>query len=152
MAKKFSPKLDSQPKSNELPSIEQGQLALSRRPESTGVSVDLVVRQKTLSGAIALCVQASGLDDKEVYLELEIDAGHWSRIMKGGAYFPLDKLNQLMDLCGNEVPLQWLAHSRGYGLVLLKSEAERRAEDAEARLAEALRMNELLKDLVSGKR
>jgi len=130
---------------------DQRELPLHRRASDVAVPLDLVLKQPTLSGAIALCVQVSGLDDKEVYLTLEIDAGHWTRIMKGDAHFPVNKLNTLMDLCGNEAPLMWLVHSRGYGLVLLKSEAERRAEEAEARAAKAEEKARLLQEILSGR-
>jgi hypothetical protein len=113
--------------------------------------LDLVVKQPNLSAAIALCVQVSGLEEKEVYLSLEIDAGHWTRIMKGDAHFPVNKLNTLMDLCGNEAPLMWLAHSRGYGLVVLKSEAERRAEMAERALQAEREKVRFLTELLQGR-
>ena len=120
-----------------LNTFDQRELALSRKADSMTVPLELVIKQPSLSGAIALCVQLSGLEEKEVYLSLEIDAGHWTRIMKGDAHFPVNKLNALMDLCGNEAPLLWLANSRGKGLVLLKTEAERRAEEAEIRARKA---------------
>ena len=112
----------------------------------------IVVAQKCMSKAIALCVQASGLDDKEIYLSLEIDAGNWSRIVKGDAHFPVNKLCQLMDLCGNEAPLMWLAHARGKGLVLLKTEAERRAEQAEHDLAAERAKVAMLTEILAGRK
>lgn len=115
------------------------------------VPLELVLKQPSLSGAVALCVQLSGLDDKEIYLSLGIDAGHWTRIMKGDAHFPLNKLNELCDMCGNEAPLRWWAHSRGYGLVMLKSEAERMAQEAQRLLEESERENRLLRQLLQGK-
>lgn len=115
------------------------------------IPLELVLKQSTLSGAIALCVQLSGLDDKEVYLSLGIDAGHWTRIMKGDAHFPVNKLNDLCTMCGNEAPLQWWAHSRGYGLVMLRSEAERRAEDAEKRAKEMEQQIRFLTQILQGK-
>lgn len=124
-------------RSKDLTPVANLELPLVRKPAQASLPTELVVKQPTLSAAIALCVQVSGLEEKEVYLSLDIDAGHWTRIMKGDAHFPVNKLNLLMDLCGNEAPVIWLAHSRGYGLVMLKSEAERRAEVAESRAAEA---------------
>lgn len=113
--------------------------------------MSLVVKQPSFAGAIALCVQVSGLEEKEVYLSLEIDAGHWTRIMKGDAHFPVNKLNTLMDLCGNEAPLMWLSNSRGYAMVLLKSEAERRAEQAERRADEAEKKLEWALEVMGGR-
>lgn len=127
----------------------QGALSLVRPRESVAVPDALVSRQKCLLSAIVLCVQASGLEDKEVYLSLGIDAGHWSRIMKGDAHFPVNKIGDLMDLCGNEAPLTWLAQSRGKGLVLLKSEAERRIEDLQAELSKTKERLQWATDLVT---
>lgn len=124
-------------KSNDLNPLVQPSLVLSGRALQVEVPADLLVKVRNMTSAIALCVQLSGLQDNEVYLSLSIDAGHWSRIKRGEAHFPVDKLGDLMDLCGNEAPLLWLAQSRGYGVVLLKTEAERRAEIAEARADEA---------------
>lgn len=44
----------------------------------------------------------------EIAARLEINRGHWSKILKGNAHFPLQKLPILMSLCGNTIPLQWL--------------------------------------------
>lgn len=109
------------------------------------------MRQPSLSKAIALCVQLSGLEEKEVYGCLEIDAGHWTRIMKGDGHFPVNKLNSLMEMCGNQSPLIWLAHSNGLGLVILKSEAERQLDEAiKALEAERLKV-QVLTDVMKGR-
>ena len=138
-------------RSKELSQVEHPELPLARKADPVEVPLDLVVKQHSLSAAIALCVPVSGLEEKEVYLSLEIDAGHWTRIMKGDAHFPVNKLNNLMDLCGNEAPLMWLANSRGYGLVVLKTEAERRAEMAERALREERDKVRFLTELLQGK-
>ena len=138
-------------KSETLHIPSQCELPLARKPQQLTIPVDLVNNQPSFSAAIALCIQASGLEEKEVYIPLEIDAGHWTRIMKGDAHFPVNKLNALMDMCGNEAPLIWLAHSRGKGLVLLKSEAERRAEQAEHRAEEAEKKLEWALEVIKGK-
>lgn len=85
---------------------------------------DVIRRQPDLRAAIRLCVDVSGLLEKQVCLELTIDNGHWARIKKGEAHFPPEKLNLLMDVCGNEIPLRWQNMKRGYGMVRLKSEVE----------------------------
>lgn len=126
----------------------QHQLPLSRRSNRVEVSPDMLGAQKSMLAAINLCVSLSGLDDKEISLALEIQPAQWSRILSGEAHMPPNKLGALMDLCGNEAPLLWLANSRGYGLVLLKSEAERRAEAAEARAQKAEEVAEMLRDLL----
>ena len=126
----------------------QQHLPLSRRANPVAVTVDMVSRQQSLLGAINLCVQLSGLDDKEIASALEIQQAQWSRIKHGDAHFPPDKIGDLMDLCGNEDPLLWLANARGYGLHLLKSEAERQRDEAQSELAAKERENALLRDLL----
>lgn len=127
------------------------ELPLARKADRTNVPIELIAKQPNFLGAIALCVQLSGLEDKEVYLTLGVDAGHWSRIMKAEAHFPVNKLGDLMDLCGNEAPLLWLANHRGYGLVVLESESERRAKDAERKLAEANSRIQWMTELLQGR-
>jgi len=109
--------------------------------------MELIRRQKSFINAIALCTQLSGLDDKEIYMTLGIDAGHWSRIVKGDAHFPVNMIDELMTLCGNEAPLKWLANKRGYSLQLLKTEAERRIEDLEFRLEKETERRQWAEDL-----
>lgn len=138
-------------RSKNLKAVDHPELPLARKADRVDIPLDLVIKQPSLAAAISLCVQASGLEEKEVYLPLEIDAGHWTRIMKGDAHFPVNKLNGLMDMCGNEAPLMWLSHSRGYGLVILKTEAERRAEAAERALNEEREKVKLLTNLLQGK-
>lgn len=138
-------------RSKSLRAVDGPELPLARKADKSDVPLPLVVRQPTMAQAIALCVQVSGLEDKEVYLTLGIDAGHWTRIMKGDAHFPVNKLGDLMDLCGNEAPLIWLSNRRGYGLVLLKSEAERRIEALEAQLSRERERRQWAEDMIVGR-
>lgn len=134
-----------------LTTIDQRELPLARKVDLISLPLDLVVKQPSLAGAVALCVQTSGLEEKEVYMTLEIDAGHWTRIMKGDAHFPLNKMNLLMDLCGNEAPLQWLSNSRGYALVQIETETQRLLRNEQERRKEAEKENMLLRNLLTGR-
>lgn len=121
-------------KSNRLHEVDGPQipLRLARTPQA--VDPVLVLAQPTLLGAIKLCVSLGGFEsDKQVYGELGIDASHWTRITRGDAHFPVDKLPALMDLCGNEAPLIWLVHNRGYDPASLRqreTETERSLREA----------------------
>lgn len=101
------------------------------------VPLEVVHAQRSSASAFSLACQASGLEDKEIYLSLGIDAGHFSRIKRGDAGFPPDKLASFCRLVGNNAYPEWLAYQVGCTLVMLKSEAERRAENAEARANDA---------------
>lgn len=145
-----TPISDRPTRSKEVRSMDR-QLPLVEKGDPVAVDPALVCRQKSLLAAIGLCMQAAGLSEKEVYLPLGIDPSHWTRITKGDAHFPLDRLGPLMDLCGNEAPLEWPAYSRGYELRPLETEMQRRAREAEEALAAERAENKLLRSLLVGR-
>lgn len=132
-------------------SEEQGELSLARPPAKTAVPMELVRAQRHAAAAFSLACQASGLDDKEIYLPLAIDSGTFSRIKKGEANFPLDKLHEFCKTVGNRIFADWIAYQVGSVLVLIKTEAERRAEEAEARAALAEERQRYLEGLLAGR-
>ena len=113
-------------RSKKLSQIELPIGETASRPDIPDV---LVAKQPNITAAVNLCINASGLDDKAIYLPLKIDPGHWTRIRHGKAHFPLDQLNHLMDLCGNDIPLRWMNVQRGQRAVPLED-----AKDARIRL------------------
>lgn len=116
----------------------QGRLDLKVPYEGAAdVSDQVVMRQPHFRAAIVLCCQASGLDDGQIAYECDIDTAQFSRILKGKAHFPDEKINTLMDVCDNEIPLRWLAFSRGQGLHALQSKEARERDEALARAEEA---------------
>ena len=130
---------------------DQGELSLSRAPEKATAPVELVRAQRHSAAAFCLACQASGLDDKEIYLPLSIDSGTFSRIKKGEANFPLDKLHAFCVVVGNQIFADWIAYQVGCGLVMLKTEAERRAETAEKALADERIKVKVLTDALHGR-
>ena len=115
--------------------VEQGALLLARQADPAEVPLDMIAKCSSLLAAINLMFNVSGLEDKEIYAALQIDPGHFSNIRKGkpGCHFPTNKLNDAMDLCRSEIPLLWLALSRGKGLHLLESELERQLRETRER-------------------
>lgn len=136
-------------KSNKLSLVDDPQpgLPLPSSKPPTEVDIEAVRKQPSLNRAVALCVSYSGFEcDKEIYEPLGIDAGHWTRICNGSAHFPLNKLEDLMNLCRNEIPMLWLADRRGYELVKKKSRLEQELDDAHKQLAEAQLEVRVLRD------
>ncbi len=99
------------------PSAGQLELLISATPKRADIPDEIVAAQPSLTAAINLCISASGLEDKEIYIPLKVDPGHWTRIRQGKAHFPVDQLERLMLLCGNDVPLRWLSRRRGFDLL-----------------------------------
>src|SRR5690348_18445307 len=89
----LSPNGERKMKSSVLPNHAAPQISLRLVHVRQNVDPALVVAQPSFLGAIKLCISLAGFDaDKQVYRELDIDAGHWSRILRGEAHFPVDKL------------------------------------------------------------
>lgn len=102
---------------------ELSQFHIPMTPEPQAVDKALIAKQPTMGRALQLCQTLSGLDDAQFYGPNGIvkDQAQWSRVMgPSGHHFPHDKLNLFMDLAGNEVPMLWLLHSRGYDLESLR--------------------------------
>lgn len=93
-----------------------------------------VARKASLGGAIELCAEAAGLEPKQILSDLKLDKAQWSRWTSGqeGVIWP--KFNAVMDLCGNDAPLLWMNHARGYDIsAMRKRETELQAELRRAR-------------------
>ena len=103
------------------------------------VRPDEVQRQKTLGDAIALCANVAGFSlDKELQLLLGVDKAQFSRWQSGTEGVVWPKLERLMDACGNDAPLLWMLHARGYDLHSIRrqeTDTERRLREAEERIA-----------------
>lgn len=131
--------------------FKQHDLAL--KPAMLDVDPLVIARQPTLTSAIILCQQLSGLEDKEIVGKNGIvkDQAQWSRIKSGQHYFPQDKLNLFQDLCGNEAPLLWLNFSRGYQAVPLETETQRLLRVEREKIKQLEDENRLLRSLVVSK-
>lgn len=113
-----------------------------------------IIRQPSMTKAIVLCVDMAGfVNDKDLCRSIDIDPAVWARIKSGQAYFPHDKYQDLFDEAGNEAPLLWLLHQRGYDLNSLRkreSETERLLRQERERAEKAETENKLLRDLLKG--
>jgi len=105
----------------------------------TEVTTAEVIRKPTLGAAISLCAEAAGLEPKALQADLKLDKAQWSRWESGqeGVIWP--KLSAVMDRCGNDAPLLWMLHQRGYDLASLRkreTEVERELRQVREQLAQ----------------
>lgn len=131
--------------------VDQSELALAREPQHVAVPIEMIRSKKTAGASITLACDASGLEDKEIYLQLGIDAGYFSNIKKGKATLQGDLMREFCKVVGNTVYPEWLAYQVGCTLVMVKTEAERRAEEAEQRAAALSAENKLMRQLLAGR-
>lgn len=92
------------------------------------VTAQEVAREKSLGGAIDLCAKAAGLEPKQVQTDLKLDKAQWSRWTDGKEGILWPRLRAVMDRCGNDAPVLWMAHDRGIDITRLaryESELER---------------------------
>lgn len=110
------------------------------------VRPDEISRKRSLGAAIELCAELQGFDlDKELQGRLGVDKAQFSRWLSGTEGIIWPKLEKLMDTCGNDAPLYWMLHMRGYDLHSirkLETETEKRARAAEE---ENIKLKELLR-------
>lgn len=125
-------------KSNDLSqAAAQRELDLFRQPAANDVPLELVRKQANAGAAFTLACTSSGLHDQSIYSFIGIDAGTFSKIKKGLATLQADQLAKFCYAVNNRIYPEWCAYQLGCTLVELKTEAERRAEAAEKRAAEA---------------
>ncbi len=97
--------------------MEQRTLTL----ENIDVRPDEVARKQSLGAAIDLCAELAGFAlDKQLSDTLKVDKGQFSRWQSGQEGIKWDKFAALMDVCGNDAPLMWMLHQRGYDLHSLR--------------------------------
>ena len=102
-----------------MQSHNPSQFSMPLITEQLAIDPLLIAKQPSMTKALVLCQTLSGKPDDHFYGEKGIvkAQAQWSRVMGASDHnFPHDKLNLFMDLAGNEAPLMWLLHSRGYDL------------------------------------
>jgi plasmid maintenance system antidote protein VapI len=114
-----------------------------------------IARKQTLGAAIELCAELAGHSlDKTLQQRLDVDKAQFSRWQSGTEGIVWPKFTRLMDVCGNDAPLMWMLHQRGYDLHSLRkqeSETERELRLAREELdAERLKVR-VLTDALHGR-
>lgn len=125
-------------KSKELSQAEtQRELDLFRQPERNDAPLEMIRKQQGSGAAFTLACSSSGLADQTIYEFVGIDAGTFSKIKKGLATLQADDLPKFCYAVNNYIYPEWCAFQIGRTLVEIKTEAERRADAAEKRAADA---------------
>jgi hypothetical protein len=140
-------KLDRQLESRNLSQLD---LLLPASSQVEEISDAVIVRKPTLTAAIFLMIDVSGLTDDQVCGHLDIQPAQLSRCRKGQGHFPPDKLDDAMTLCGNIIPLKWQALRRDLELKpklqLLERQLMEANEKADAAVAELNAIKRFVKE------
>lgn len=90
--------------------MNQVSIPVEIRPEE-------VARKHSLGDALQMCAELAGFSlDKELQQRLGVDKAQFSRWSSGTEGIVWPKFVKLMDTCGNDAPLMWMLHQRGYDL------------------------------------
>lgn len=94
-----------------------------------------VMRKQSLGAAIELCAELGGYSlDKSLQQDLGVDKAQFSRWLSGNEGVQWPKFVALMDRCGNDAPVLWMLHQRGYDLASVRRrETELEAENRRLR-------------------
>lgn len=112
------------------------------------VSLEEISRKQSLGAAITLTYDVAGLTPKQLVDKTHFDKGQLSRWESGAEGVCWPKLVNLMDACGNDVPVLWQAHQRGYDM----GSMHRRENELERRLRLVIEERDALKRvLMAGK-
>lgn len=90
------------------------------------VPIAEVTRKATLGKAIEYCAELAGYDyGKELESAMrahgvKCDETQLTRWKKGDEGIKVEKFFALMDVCGNDAPLLWLLHARGYDVASVR--------------------------------
>lgn len=104
--------------------------------------------------ALRYACENSGLQDKSIAIEANVDNALLSRAKGGDARLPFEALHALMDATGSEAPMYAHLLRRGYdprSLRKLETETERECREAREALQREREKVALLTDLLQGK-
>lgn len=119
------------------------------------VDFDAIKRKKTLGGAIEACAEFAGFElDKTLSTELHVDKAQFSRWHNGSEGIVWPKFTTLMDACGNDAPVLWMMHQRGWELESFRkteSTTERELRLEKEKNQQLLAANKVLVDALHGR-
>lgn len=105
-----------------------------------------IMRKTSLGAAIELCAEVGGFEPKQIVAKLKLDKAQWSRWTSGQEGIVWPKLSALMDEGGNDAPLLWMAHARGYDIASMR----KRESELEAQLRRVKEENAALRRVLQG--
>src|SRR5690348_5123967 len=121
----FVPRKDRQRESILMTTIVQPDLQF--RMDAYPIEREKIVAQPNCRGAMELALSLCGFDnDKDAARQLDIDSGALSCKRSGQKPWNVDEVKRVMERGQHLIPLAYLAHQYGHGLVMLETEAERR--------------------------
>lgn len=122
------------------------------RMDAYPIERDVIVGQPNFAKAMELSMTLCRFEnDKDAARKLGIDQGLFSKRKSGQAPWQVPDIRAVMERGQNLIPLTWLSHQYGHGLVMLETEAERRERAMRDGIAERDAKIAYLESLVQGR-
>ena len=119
--------------SNNLKQMEL--LPTTKSPGPISAPLEAILKRPSFLRACMLVAELSGLEDKQLCGELDIDNSHFTKMKSGASNFPTDeRLLNFLNYFDTDIPLIWLAEKRGYDWRTIRkyrSTLEQRLEESE---------------------
>jgi len=113
---------------------------------------DTVIRSpKNLLRAFIVAADLGGLDDSQAAAAAGMDPSTWSLFKAGARGIKPLELSGYMDQCANELPLAYWAFTRGYSLVPLETELEKRLRAEQEARAKVEAENKVLREVIGAR-
>jgi hypothetical protein len=129
-------------------SKDMTQLDLCIKPPMMKLTDEQISKPSSWRKAIILTADIGGLDDKNAADAMGFTGQEmWSRLktdLRTGVN--PDRIEAFMDNCGNELLLHNLARRRGYRLVEIESETQRRLREVQEELAKVRQERQVIED------
>lgn len=130
-------------------------LEVRPNPKRLSYSIEQVRACPNEVAAIDLACRCSGLMDKQIADDLGMDEGNWSKLRRGQrGFMPGDRIH-FMNVVGNQILREWEEESLGYDSTTLRvhsSALEQQLEAERAEKAELQRQNDLMRELLTGRK
>lgn len=117
--------------------------------EPNSVPIEVIRSRKTQGAAFTLACDSSTLEDKQIYMQLGIDAGTFSRMKKGTNTLPNDMLRQFCKVVANTIYPEWMAYQIGCTLTQIETEAQREAREWREKYEKERELRRYAEDLVA---
>jgi hypothetical protein len=118
------------------------------------VTHEELARTRSFHAAVRATMDASGMQDKSISIETEIDPAQLSKIASGQAGIQPGPLSALMRVCGSHLPLFYLNWFEGFDPLTMRqreSELERQLREEREKRQEAEKRLEVVTALFKGR-
>ena len=89
---------------------------------------------KTWTQVLITAIREGNMKQEAVRLQMNYDAGLFSRILSGQAHFPIDRLYEFNEIVGNDLTIHWICYQHGYEAHVLPQLLEKQIHEKDEQI------------------